>query len=502
MLAFLSIPFANILAQDNASILQTRVSLPNKTITLFNALNQLSDSMGYHFSYDSRTIRSQKKVRVQVQNLPLEDALNKLLNDTTLALKVVGKHILILPKTHNSLDANEKTSPTIIKGRVVDAQSHNPIPYAAVASLSHAMGNTTNLDGFFMLSLQEINPNDSIRIHHIGYKPISVPISILLEGTIDIPLAVNYISIQEVVIRSIEPRTIVLEAIRKIPQNFSQTPLLLTTFYREGVSNKKKYQNYSEAIMQVYSTPYKFEPKPDEVRLLKSRSIKDISHSDTLFIKLKAGIHSSLSLDIAKHPLPFLVEETMHQYTYFKTDMVWMDEKAAYQIHFAQNQNITEPLLSGVLYIAAENLAILGADFKINPKYIGKVSGQYLKTRNKKYRIKAKEIKYLVRYQEHKKKLHISHVRGDLEFTYRKRRSMFQNPFNLFFEMGVCQVTDENVMKFNPKELSTTKQIFVDDDHQYDENFWKGFNFIEPEQSITETLQKISIKVEEIVSTQ
>ncbi len=44
--------------------------------------------------------------------------------------------------------------------------------------------------------------------------------------------------------------------IERREQNYSHTPVYLTTFYREGVQLKNKFQNLSEAVFKVYKHPH------------------------------------------------------------------------------------------------------------------------------------------------------------------------------------------------------------------------------------------------------
>ncbi|HCX98597.1 MAG TPA: hypothetical protein DG754_00520, partial [Bacteroidales bacterium] len=175
-----------------------------------------------------------------------------------------------------------------------------------------------------------------------------------------------------------------------------------------------------------------------------------------------------------------------------------IDNKSAYQVYFAQNSSTNYPLFTGVIYIDMESLSILGADFEVTPKHIAKVTSNYLHKRSWMYRIKPIQIKYSVRYKEFNHKYYISHVRGDLDFRYRKRRNLFYNPFHLFFELMVSQPSSENVEKFNPKETTTTNSIFFDTSYEYDQEFWSGFNYISPEQSVFDALNQINAKIEKI----
>ncbi len=502
LLLLLHAPISYVFSQEQHNILQKKVTLTPQRTTIFKALNQLSDSIGYFFAYDSKAVQSDRVISVSIKGVSLKNALEQILNDTTLRIRVTDSHILIYPghTKHDTLQVGMRTAheKVTIKGRVVDASTMKPLPFATVGVPDIGLGNVANLDGLFVLALPADTSITAVTISHIGYKSKKIPISILQEGTIDILLDINYISIQEVVIRNIEPSNLVKEAVRKIPSNFSQNPLYLMSFYREGVLMNKKYQNYSEAIFQIYKAPYSNSHASDQVKLLKSRRLQNIEQTDTLSIKLKAGVHSSLVLDIAKNLPTFLDKESWDKYNYFKSDIVTIDNKTAYQVYFAQNSSTNYPLFTGVIYIDMESLAILGADFEVTPKHIAKVTSNYLHKRSWMYRIKPIQIKYSVRYKEFNHKYYISHVRGDLDFRYRKRRNLFYNPFHLFFELMVSQPSSENVEKFNPKETTTTNSIFFDTSYEYDQEFWSGFNYISPEQSVFDALNQINAKIEKI----
>ena len=46
------------------------------------------------------------------------------------------------------------------------------------------------------------------------------------------------------------------EAIKKIPENYSKKTNMLTGFYRETAQKGRRYINISEAVIDVYKTPY------------------------------------------------------------------------------------------------------------------------------------------------------------------------------------------------------------------------------------------------------
>ena len=89
----LSVVFFPAKAQD--SIFLKKVSVESGGKTIYQTLNQISDSIGYFFIYDSKVVDSDKRVRISVKEKPLNEALNTIFNDSTLRYKTIKNHILI-----------------------------------------------------------------------------------------------------------------------------------------------------------------------------------------------------------------------------------------------------------------------------------------------------------------------------------------------------------------------------------------------------------------------
>jgi hypothetical protein len=491
--------------QNPEEVLNRVISLPSNKTTIYNALNQITDSTGFLFAYNSKDVYSDKIIKPSVKNMLLRDALNQILGDTTLRFKVINQHILIYKVIENApSDApaseknGEKQQKVAIRGRVLDSKTKQPIPYATIGIPILGIGTITNQDGAFSLWLFEGFINYNLMVAHIGYQPKELSINLFYQQPIDIFLKTEYISLQEVFIRNIEPQSLVREALSRIPTNFHTEPVILTAFYREGVLMNNKYQNYSEAVFNIYKSSYSKQYDSDQVKLLKSRKFHNIEQSDTLNIKLKGGLNSTLTLDIVKNFPDFFDEESQALFNYTRKDIVTIGNRTAYEIAFEQKQTIKEPLLLGVIYIDMENFAILGADFEINPKYVSSSSSRFVQKRNRNFVVKAERIKYSVRFREVNSVHYLVHVRGDLNFKYRKRRSLFYNPFHAFLELATTQIDTLNVKRFDKKEVEKTTGVFTDIAHDYDDMFWRDFNIISPEQSILESLQLIQTKIESI----
>lgn len=83
-----------------------------------------------------------------------------------------------------------------------------------------------------------------------------------------------------------KPDKIVAEAIKKIPVNYSPSRNLFTAFYRETVQKGKRYIGVSEAIVDVFKTPYTQRINNGErVQIKKGRRLISQNNRDTLAVK-------------------------------------------------------------------------------------------------------------------------------------------------------------------------------------------------------------------------
>ncbi len=481
-------------------VLNQKIVLKEQRNTIYNLLNQITDATGYFFIYDSRLVDNDKIVTINADNKTLKQIISEVLADNTLDFKVIEKHILVyrkkVQKSENESVTKDSTLSISINGLILDKLTKKPLPFVAVGIAEKNIGTVSNYDGFFTLRIPSSLRNVSLTISHLGYKSQHIPVSLLINQKADIYLETEYISLQEVIIRNIDPRDIVNKAFRNRSVNYSGESVYMTSFYREGVLKNSKYLNYSEAVMKIYKSPYFRIFESDQVKLLKSRKIVNIDQHDTLVLKIKAGIRSCLTLDLVKNIPDFIDPEYMDSYNYTKEDIVSLDSRNVYVIAFEQKENITEPLFKGVLYIDVENFALLKADFEVNPKYLRNADDLFIVKKSRKFNVTPEKIFYSIYYSSWNGKYYINHIRGDLNIRYKKRYHLFSNDFQVFLELASCQIDTLNVVKFNREEVFKTNAILVDSKFSFDESFWGDYNVITPEEKINQALSRIKTKTE------
>lgn len=495
----------SILANAQSSILDNRYTFEAKRTSLYEALNIISQKTGYFFVYDSKVLESDKRVKLEAKGGTLESILNELLNNPKLGFRVLSKHILIFEKEGDSYAVQRKettkqdtTASVIISGTVFDELSRKPIQYVSVAIEGTSEGTITNGEGLFVMKLPHNRQQRNIRISHIGYKPYSLPVTLVRNQRIDIYLKADIVSLQEVVIRRVDPVEIVTNAIKNRKKNYSSEPYYLTTFYREGVLKNGNYINYAEAIFKVYKPALTQFLGVDQVSEVKSRKIVNVDQKDTLLMKLKGGISTCLSLDIAKSTPDFLELDEMDRYRYTLSDIVSYESNNAYAISFVQRAEVEEPLYTGTLFIDTDSLAILGAEFEINPAYISKAA-DYLITKNSRTHIvKPERFTYSISYRKMGDYYYTSHAKCDMQLKVRKKGRFFSNTYTAFLEMATCNIDTKNVTKFVKQETIHPQVVFLDAPYSYDPDFWGDFNYIVPEEKLTEALKRINAKIERL----
>src|ERR1035437_8591906 len=429
-------------AECQQSILDSTFTFRAGTVNTGNALEIISRKTGYNFTYDSRLIDQEKKTVMTFRDTKLSVILDSLLKNDSLVFSVIDRYIIIShAEGHPSLPSDSTASEKVkyITGKIIDNETSEPLPFATIALKNKGKGTVTNQN----------------------------------------------------------PQEIISRALKSIPMNYGNTPALMTGFYREGVLKKYELQTYSEAILQIYKSAYSGTLYGDQIKIYKSRKIENTDRSDTLAIRLKAGLSTCLDLDGAKNIFDFLAGESMSDYTYRMTDIVTYDDESAYAIEFEQRENVDLPLFQGTIYINTIDYGILNAEFEINPKLIHEMKDSFISTTSHGFNTWPASVKYSVSYRKMNNRYFLNHVRGDLIFTSSQKRKLFNTQFKVFFELAITEVDLSNVTRFDREELAPIHSIFSKTIKNYDPLFWGNQDFLRPEDNLLKALKNMHVNLQE-----
>ncbi|HZX74856.1 MAG TPA: DUF5686 family protein, partial [Cyclobacteriaceae bacterium] len=104
---------------------------------------------------------------------------------------------------------------TIVKGKVTDANSGDPIPFATVLFKGTTLGTSTDFDGNY--SIKTTRPTDSLVVTNIGYRPRSKVVKKGVSQVINIQLSESVGNLDEVTIHAGENPA--YEVLRNVQRN-------------------------------------------------------------------------------------------------------------------------------------------------------------------------------------------------------------------------------------------------------------------------------------------
>jgi hypothetical protein len=483
-----------------------RIQIRGGKYTVFNLLNEISRQTGIYFIYDSGLINNEQVIRVSRNIYSSDEILQFIIKDPDLTVSYVENYAII-HKVHKEAENEvitaafvEKNIPDSvwvrISGRIADAETAEGMPYASVIINGRGMGISANADGIFNLRIPYEFFNDTIKISYLGYSSRYIPIRLFPNGRLEIVMQPEAISLQEFVFSSYNPYEILMRAIERRNRLYPQRPVIHQSFYRESIFRNDDLLNYSEAVFDIYKSAYRLNAY-DQVRLLKSRRITDTGNFDSLSIKLRAGIQSMLELDVVKNPPDFLIPEMLNRYKFPDARIIPFDEGTAYCIVFKGADHIADPVYEGVIYIDTKSMAILQVDFNITQTYLRSNQHHFITRRSKMHNSRIRSMKYTVRYAPYEGFYHIQFVRGEIGMRIREKNKLRGNNYSAFFEMAVMNIDNEDVRRFSRRETLRTGVIFSDQNFEYDQAFWEGFNFIIPENRIIQAFSTFNAGLEQ-----
>lgn len=158
--------------QLQATVYSQRVTLSSKNAPLSSVLNEIRKQTGYTFLYTRSLIEKANKISVQLNNVPLEDALNSIFANSPLTYEIDQKTIIVTPRSKLALSAEAGTSVVSlwvdIRGRVTDEQG-NPLEGVSIVIKDQpGQGVTTDRSGNFFIRAE--GANIRLVISFVGFQ--------------------------------------------------------------------------------------------------------------------------------------------------------------------------------------------------------------------------------------------------------------------------------------------------------------------------------------------
>jgi hypothetical protein len=393
---------------------------------------------------------------------------------------------------------NDQQDIITIKGKVIDAETRNPLVFATVSVLETNVAIITNIEGEFTLKIGETVTSKNLEVTFLGYKNKVVPISELKNNGAKniIELESAPIPIKEIVVKPLDPYDIVRKSIQSIGKNYEDVPNLMTAFYRETIRKNRTYVSIGEAVVEIFKAPYSSDVRFDNARIYKGRKSADVQKMDTVLFKLQGGPVSVLQLDIAKNTESVLTMEAMEYYDYSISGVIEIDNKPHYVIDFIQKPSVDIPLFMGSMFINMETYGISEVEFGFNLKDKEAAASIFIRKKPVGMKVTPEIATYRTKYREQDGKLHFIYSRAEVKFKVDWNKRLFNTYYTTMSEIAVTDRTDKEVIKFAGKDKIKYSDVFTEKVSAFsDPEFWGDYNVIEPDQSIESAIRKLSRKL-------
>ncbi len=368
-----------------------------------------------------------------------------------------------------------------INGQIADEQN-NPLPSVTIRLQKNGTGSISNQSGFFKIYILQNPQPDTVLISSIGYVSKKIAVGELRSDKFNLIQLVSKPEIlQEVIVKAVDPLSIIESAIEKIPVNYLNAAHISHGFYRMDTKKGNEHIALSEAVFDILNYGYGTD-KGSSFNLIKSRYIKD--EKGIYNLSIGASPDEIYEADIIKRigSSDLLDKKGLKNHHFRLLKTIQYNNADTYVIGFDQNDDVKESLYTGKLYIDAESLAFVAIDYRRSEKGIqfAKVGNSSMRTLMKLMGIDIDILSKstFVSYQKFNGKWLLSNVKSNTLLHCKSNKSFYDFPAKIAFDYIVTGIDTTNIQSFNTKETLGNKKLIEFQNTGGHADFWKDYNII------------------------
>jgi hypothetical protein len=381
-------------------------------------------------------------------------------------------------------------------GKVIDAVSGRALPFATVEATGSNVATVTNIDGDFTIKIGKDSKVSEIKISYLGFSNQTVPLDQFRESrSKTIALNPSSIQLEEITIRPQDALGLVTDALARIKDNYSKEPMMMRGFYRETIQKGRNYASISEAVVDIFKGAYANDFQVDQVKLFKGRKSADVEKMDTVLFKVQGGPNTTILLDVVKNPYILLSTEYADVYDFYLSDVISIDDKLHYVVSFNQKPYVDEPYYNGKLYIDMQSLAITEAEFELNTQNKEEAARLFIQRKPMGMNIIPEKAVYRTKYTIEDNHWYFSYARAEVKFKVDWNKKLFNTTYSTMSELAITDRSSEQIEKFTNKDRFKFSDVMDEKVYIFfDQDFWEGYNVIEPDQSIESAIRRLNRK--------
>ncbi len=374
-----------------------------------------------------------------------------------------------------------------VQGNVVDAVSGRPMESVHVSVPGRHYATVTNADGDFTIKSDQ--PVSEVVFSYLGYRTLRQK---AVGGPLRVRLTPESMPLAEASIITGDPREILGEAIRRIPDNYSKNPELMECFYRETVRKRNRYIFVSEAVARLYKTGYDGNIYRDRAALEKSRILLSQRRTDTLSVKMQGGPTQALTFDVVKNPEILFDEEELQLYEFEMGMPTYIGDRLQFVIHFHPGSRPVDwALYHGTLYIDRELLSFTRIEMSLDMSDIDKATRMMIIKKPLTLRATPKELSVVISYRLKDGKSRLEYFRSTMRFNCDWKKRLFATAYAVVNELVVTDLREPAVPISRAEAFRSVDYLIEKAAEFQDPDFWKDYNIIEPSESLEHAIGRL-----------
>lgn len=398
-----------------------------------------------------------------------------------------------------------------VHGFVRNVATGEPIPYATIRLTGRAITTMTNEKGRFTFKMPAEGKEDSLSVTHIGFTPLILPVKIADTGTWTILMSESSSQLIAVEVKPPNPLELIRKAIDKIPQNYPDTPFLLTGFYRLDGTKDARIVDLSEAVFHIYTDGYA--GKGRQFQLVKSRLDKDLTAfngSDQVNVGYKPNGIMAFDFERNLNAWELFSKDAPKEYYFKYKGIVNYNGRDAFLITFEERPDIKKALYDGRIYIDADDLAFLELDQRINSRGV-KYYDEWSRFEHLMFTMFHTSIRLLsdttsITYRKYGSKYYLNHgTKTTSYFIAGGDRHFLLNPLSVrtnylitgIDTVDVKPIAGDETLKIH-SSIEGRSKILNDtrdspDRSDTTDQFWANYNLIEAEYDVDSAIRVIQV---------
>lgn len=174
-------------------ILQQKVSVDFRNMTMYDALMQIERKGGFYFSYDNQFIKNQKKISFTATDAPVKEVLDRLLDKEY--YYIINNNKIVIRK--------KETEYISVQGTFFDNTDLKPVEYVTVYEPNLKLGTMSNDQGHFSLKVP-LNSDLKLIANRVSYYDTSFTVEGKSNTALKIGLTPNITTEENFTVQSIE----------------------------------------------------------------------------------------------------------------------------------------------------------------------------------------------------------------------------------------------------------------------------------------------------------